>query len=172
MGRTSAFKSDAARAEYCRLYDEAIAQSPGCRSRSRTYETSLRDHARADRRRPVEAAARRAAREGDELDDVAPAAALTLTPVSPRADARQGRRPQQESRDGAVPSPRRVVEWMCDTLGTLGIDRAALVGGVDRRRDGRSHFAMSHGRTASSGLALVGSGGHRESPSTRSGSPS
>ena len=31
MGRPSAFKSDEARAEYCRLYDEAIALSPSAR---------------------------------------------------------------------------------------------------------------------------------------------
>jgi hypothetical protein len=67
--RPTEFKSDEARAEYCRLYKEAMALSPV----------------------PVdEAAAGRAAGAVDEFDDVAPAA-VDADGIASRTDARRCR---------------------------------------------------------------------------------
>jgi pimeloyl-ACP methyl ester carboxylesterase len=125
MARPSAFKSDEARAAYCRLYDEAIALSPVPVGESDVETSFGATHVltAGDRSKPPLVA----------LHAMATSSTMWL-PLLPALTASHHVRMLDTVGDvgksvatGVLSSPARVVEWIDEALDRLGVERIAVV---------------------------------------------
>jgi pimeloyl-ACP methyl ester carboxylesterase len=123
VARPSAFKSEQARAAYCRLYDEAIGLSEVPVEESDVETAFGTTHLLSGG--CVAATPHRTARHGDLLDNVASAAAGTggyqVRMLDSVGDV------SKSVATGVLSSPARVVDWIDEALDRLGVGRAAFV---------------------------------------------
>lgn len=140
MGRPSAFKTDAARAEYCRLYDEAITLSPVPAEES-DIETSFgTTHVltAGDPSKPPLVAL-----HGNSISST------MWLPMLPTLTAGHHVRMLDAVGDinksvatAVLSSPELVVEWIDEVLDTFAIDRSALVA-ASQGAWMATHYAMA-----------------------------
>lgn len=155
MERPSAFRTDAARAEYCRLYDEAIALSPVPVEEAdvRTSVSTTHVLTAGDPSKPPLVALH-----------AMPMGATMWLPLLPALTTSHHVRMLDAIGDvsksvatGVLSSPGRVIEWIDEVLGGLDIERSAFVA-ASLGTWMATHYAMARPERVES-LALVGPAG-------------
>ncbi|MET0757810.1 MAG: alpha/beta hydrolase [Mycobacterium sp.] len=138
--RQSGFKSDAARAEYCRLYDEAIALSPVPVEESDVQTSFGTTHVltAGDPSKPPLVALHGAAISSTMWLPLLPA--LTVSHHVRMLDAVGDMNKSVATR--VLSSPARIVEWIDEVLDALGIERSALVA-ASKGSWMATHYAMA-----------------------------
>jgi pimeloyl-ACP methyl ester carboxylesterase len=140
MGRPSAFKTDAARAEYCRLYDEAIALSPVPVEESDVETSFGTTHVltAGDSSKPPLVALHGLMMSSTMWLPLRPA--LTPTHHVRMLDAVGDF--NKSVATAALSSPARVVGWIDEVLDTLKIEHTALLA-VSLGSWMATHYAMA-----------------------------
>jgi pimeloyl-ACP methyl ester carboxylesterase len=155
MGRASGFRSEGARAAYCRIYDQAVAQAPLPVDESDVEGRDGVTHVltAGDPSRPPLVAFHGKAFSSTMWLPLLPSLAAThrvhLVDAVGDVNKSVARR--------VLSSPARVVAWIDETLDALEVDRCPLVG-ASMGAWMATHYAMAHPARVDR-LALVGPAG-------------
>lgn len=151
MARPSAFKSEQARVQYCRLYDEAVALSPVPVEESDVETSFGTTHllSAGDPAKPPLLA----------LHALSMSATMWL-PLLPALTASHRvhlldtiGEPGKSVATGLMSSPARMIAWIDEVRGTLGVERSAVVG-ASQGAWMAARYAMAHPQRVER-LALV-----------------
>lgn len=140
VGRPSGFRTDTARAEYCRLYDEAIALSPMPVEESDVETSFGTTHVltAGDPKKPPLVALHGAAISSTMWLPLLPA--MTASHHVRMLDAVG--EINKSVATSVLSSPARIVEWIDEVLDALGIERHAMVA-ASKGAPMATHYAMA-----------------------------